>query len=81
MRLIQTSPHLFKSVVSNCYEGDVPSAARAIRGERLQMKSARLLVAHLMRRAGFGATPAELDRLTHEWTTFARAMEKLLAAR
>jgi uncharacterized protein (DUF1800 family) len=32
------------------------------------MKSARLLVAHLMRRAGFGATPAELDRLTSEKT-------------
>ena len=28
------------------------------------MKSDRALVAHLMRRAGFGATPAELDELT-----------------
>ena len=32
------------------------------------MKSDRSLVAHLMRRAGFGATPAELDRLTAEKT-------------
>ncbi len=32
------------------------------------MKSARSLVAHLMRRAGFGATPAELDVLTREKT-------------
>ena len=32
------------------------------------MKSDRALVAHLMRRAGFGATPAELDRLTAEKT-------------
>ena len=32
------------------------------------MKSDRGLVAHLMRRAGFGATPAELDRLTAEKT-------------
>ncbi|ETX08505.1 DUF1800 domain-containing protein [Candidatus Entotheonella palauensis] len=32
------------------------------------MKSARSLVAHLMRRAGFGATPAELDVLTSEKT-------------
>ncbi|MDH3600501.1 MAG: DUF1800 domain-containing protein, partial [Candidatus Tectomicrobia bacterium] len=32
------------------------------------MKSARLLVAHLMRRAGFGATPSELDVLTQEKT-------------
>ena len=32
------------------------------------MKSDRALVAHLMRRAGFGATPAELDRLTAEQT-------------
>ena len=30
------------------------------------MKSDRALVAHLMRRAGFGATPAELDALTRE---------------
>ena len=30
------------------------------------MKSDRALVAHLMRRAGFGATPAELDSLTRE---------------
>ena len=30
------------------------------------MKSDRALVAHLMRRAGFGATPAELDTLTAE---------------
>ena len=28
------------------------------------MKSDRKLVAHLMRRAGFGATPQELDHLT-----------------
>jgi len=28
------------------------------------MKSDRKLVAHLMRRAGFGATPKELDELT-----------------
>ena len=32
------------------------------------MKSDRALVAHLMRRAGFGATPAELDTLTNEKT-------------
>ena len=32
------------------------------------MKSDRALVAHLMRRAGFGATPAELDALTAEKT-------------
>ena len=32
------------------------------------MKSDRALVAHLMRRAGFGATPAELDVLTREQT-------------
>ncbi len=32
------------------------------------MKSDRALVAHLMRRAGFGATPAELDKLTAEKT-------------
>ena len=32
------------------------------------MKSARSLVAHLMRRAGFGATPAELDVLTRDKT-------------
>ncbi len=32
------------------------------------MKSDRALVAHLMRRAGFGATPSELDALTHEKT-------------
>ena len=32
------------------------------------MKSDRSLVAHLMRRAGFGATPAELDTLTAEKT-------------
>ncbi len=32
------------------------------------MKSDRALVAHLMRRAGFGATPAELDALTSEKT-------------
>ncbi len=32
------------------------------------MKSDRALVAHLMRRAGFGATPAELDTLTREKT-------------
>ncbi len=32
------------------------------------MKSDRSLVAHLMRRAGFGATPAELDVLTREQT-------------
>ena len=32
------------------------------------MKSDRKLVAHLMRRAGFGATPSELDRLTSEQT-------------
>ena len=32
------------------------------------MKSDRTLVAHLMRRAGFGATPAELDTLTMEKT-------------
>ena len=32
------------------------------------MKSDRGLVAHLMRRAGFGATPSELDRLTAEKT-------------
>lgn len=32
------------------------------------MKSDRLLVAHLMRRAGFGATPAELDTLTRDKT-------------
>ena len=32
------------------------------------MKSDRALVAHLMRRAGFGATPAELDALTNEMT-------------
>ena len=32
------------------------------------MKSDRLLVAHLMRRAGFGATPSELDVLTKEKT-------------
>ena len=32
------------------------------------MKSDRALVAHLMRRAGFGATPAELDALTREKT-------------
>jgi uncharacterized protein (DUF1800 family) len=32
------------------------------------MKSDRALVAHLMRRAGFGATPAELDTLTAEKT-------------
>ena len=30
--------------------------------------SDRGLVAHLMRRAGFGATPSELDRLTAEKT-------------
>ena len=34
----------------------------------LNMKSDRALVAHLMRRAGFGATPAELDSLTVEKT-------------
>ena len=32
------------------------------------MKSDRALVAHLMRRAGFGATPAELDALTENNT-------------
>ena len=32
------------------------------------MKSDRALVAHLMRRAGFGATPAELDTLTNDKT-------------
>ena len=32
------------------------------------MKSDRALVAHLMRRAGFGATPSELDALTSEKT-------------
>ena len=32
------------------------------------MKSDRALVAHLMRRAGFGATPAELDALTSDKT-------------
>ena len=32
------------------------------------MKSDRALVAHLMRRAGFGATPTELDALTSEKT-------------
>ncbi len=32
------------------------------------MKSDRALVAHLMRRAGFGATPSELDTLTREKT-------------
>ncbi|MCY4652561.1 MAG: DUF1800 domain-containing protein [Dehalococcoidia bacterium] len=32
------------------------------------MKSDRALVAHLMRRAGFGATPSELDALTQEKT-------------
>ena len=32
------------------------------------MKSARLLVAHLMNRAGFSATPAELDGLTRDQT-------------
>lgn len=32
------------------------------------MKSDRALVAHLMRRAGFGATPEELDVLTREQT-------------
>ena len=32
------------------------------------MKSDRALVAHLMRRAGFGATPVELDALTREKT-------------
>ena len=32
------------------------------------MKSVRPLVAHLMRRAGFGATPAELDTLTRDKT-------------
>ena len=32
------------------------------------MKSDRALVAHLMRRAGFGATPAELDTLAQEQT-------------
>ena len=32
------------------------------------MKSDRALVAHLMRRAGFGATPTELDVLTREKT-------------
>ena len=32
------------------------------------MKSDRKLVAHLMRRAGFGATPSELDQLTAEQT-------------
>ena len=32
------------------------------------MKSVRPLVAHLMRRAGFGATPAELDVLTRDKT-------------
>ncbi len=32
------------------------------------MKSERALVAHLMRRAGFGATPSELDKLTMEKT-------------
>ena len=34
----------------------------------LNMKSDRALVAHLMRRAGFGATPAALDSLTAEKT-------------
>jgi len=32
------------------------------------MKSDRLEIAHVMRRAGFGATPAELDELTNEKT-------------
>ena len=32
------------------------------------MRSDRSLVAHLMRRAGFGATAAELDVLTREQT-------------
>ena len=32
------------------------------------MKSVRPLVAHLMRRAGFGAAPAELDTLTRDKT-------------
>ena len=32
----------------------------------IQMKSDRAQVAHLMRRAGFGATPAELDALTRD---------------
>ena len=32
------------------------------------MKSDRALAAHLMRRAGFGATPAELDALTRDKT-------------
>ena len=32
------------------------------------MKSERALVAHLMRRAGFGATPSEIDALTGEKT-------------
>ena len=32
------------------------------------MKSDRLEIAHLMRRAGFGATPSELDTLTEKMT-------------
>ena len=32
------------------------------------MKSDRFEIAHIMRRAGFGATPAELDMLTAEKT-------------
>ena len=36
--------------------------------EDAKMKSDRAQVAHLMRRAGFGATPAELDKLTAEKT-------------
>ena len=32
------------------------------------MKSDRFEIAHIMRRAGFGATPAELDVLTAEKT-------------
>ncbi len=38
------------------------------RGSKAMSISDRDLTAHLMRRAGFGATPSELDALTREKT-------------
>ena len=43
-----------------------PRGAKDSKLEDAKMKSDRAQVAHLMRRAGFGATPEELDKLTAE---------------
>ena len=40
------------------------------------MKSDRLEIAHLMRRAGFGTTPAELDTITEEKINLASVVSK-----